>query len=134
MRGACALFRAGRTHAPACRNDGWHAADRVPAESPLASGSAHSERRVAAAQQCSLRRSGLFGRIARNPRLEDWPVYVALLPGVVIGVVAVIDFATGMTRAERQVRAASNVETAIGESDGYVQGLAKRGIAVLPEH
>jgi hypothetical protein len=74
---------------------------------------------------------GFPGPKAENRLADDWPVYVAFLPGVVIGVAAAIMFTAAASWQERGASSAASL-TSPGDADDYVKGLAKLGIARIP--
>ena len=74
---------------------------------------------------------GFLGPKAENRLADDWPVYVAFLPGVVIGIAAAITFSAFVSWPERAASSAANIATP-GDDDDYVKGLVKLGIARIP--
>jgi hypothetical protein len=77
---------------------------------------------------------GFSGLIAENRLADDWLAYVALVPGIAIAIAAAIYFATITSWHNRIVPNAASVKEARGELDGYVEALAKLGIAQLPDN
>ncbi len=74
----------------------------------------------------------LPGRTAARRLASDWPVYVAFLPSVVIGIAAAVDFGAPDSCPESRPSSASAKSTP-GDADDYVEGLARRGIARIPD-
>jgi len=67
---------------------------------------------------------------AMSLRKDDWIVYAALLPALLaLGGVGGVAARAWHTQTPWHVTAASPI---CAQSDGYVEGLAKRGIAKLP--
>jgi hypothetical protein len=52
----------------------------------------------------------------------DWPVYVAFLPGVFIGIAAATDF--GISYPDPRSSNAASAKSIPSDADGYVEGLA----------
>ena len=75
---------------------------------------------------------GFSASVAENRHADDWLVYVALVPCVAIAIATAIYVATATTWHNRLVPNLPNVNQASGELDGYVEQLAKIGIAQLP--
>jgi hypothetical protein len=85
-------------------------------------------------QQSSEGRLGaLPDRTAASHIADDWPVYVAFLPSVVIGIAAAMDFTTS-SYPERRSPSATSAKSITAEADDYVQGLARLGVAKTPAH
>jgi hypothetical protein len=86
------------------------------------------------AQQSSEgRHGGLPGRTAASRLACDWPVYVAFLPGIVIGIAAAIDFGTTTSCPEPTSSNAGSAKSIPGDADDYVEGLARLGITRIPD-
>ena len=75
---------------------------------------------------------GFSASIAENCLADDWLVYAALVPCVAIAIATAIYVATATTWPNRLVPNLPNVNQAGGELDGYVEQLARIGIAQLP--
>jgi hypothetical protein len=86
-----------------------------------------------AKQSSEGRYGGMPDRTAASRVTDDWPVYVAFLPDVVIGIAAAIDFGTATSCAERGSSSAASAKSIPGDADGYVEGLARLGIATIPD-
>jgi hypothetical protein len=74
---------------------------------------------------------GFPGQRAENRLADDWPIYVAFMPAVVIGIAAAICFSTASLH-DRTLSNAAGVRSTQGDTDDYVEGLARLGIAKLP--
>jgi hypothetical protein len=74
---------------------------------------------------------GFPGQRAENRLADDWPIYVAFMPAVVIGIAAAICFSTASLH-DRTLSNAAGVRSTQGDTDNYVEGLARLGIAKLP--
>jgi hypothetical protein len=77
---------------------------------------------------------GFSASIAENRLADDWLVYVALAPciAIAIAIATAIYVATATTWHNRLVPNLPSGNQANGEIDGYVEQLAKIGIAQLP--
>jgi hypothetical protein len=73
----------------------------------------------------------LPGSIAESRLSDDWPLYVALLPGI-ISIAAAIFLASATSWHSRLLSSVASAGETNGEADGYVEGLARLGIAQLP--
>ncbi len=78
------------------------------------------------------RHGGLLDRTAARRFAGDWPLYAAFLPGAVIGIAAAVDFGTPESCPEPRPSSAS-AKSIASNADDYVGGLARRGIARIPD-
>ena len=90
---------------------------------------------IAMARQASEdTQDGFLGPTAANFVGDDWPIYVALVPGVVVGIAARIEFGTSSLRRERMSPCVLNATSTRADADDYVAVLARLELQRSPTH